>query len=184
MAKILVIVDMQRDFIDGALANPAAKEIVPKICEYAKRFDGDLIVCTKDVHDRDTYLQSHEGKMLPVPHCLSDANGVDIDYSIFNAVFRESKPSATIVQKHTFSAGFSLLNAICKVIDETESQDNIHIELCGTCTDICVVSNALMLRERLPEADIICLKDLCAGVTKEKHEAALEVMRSCHIEVV
>lgn len=177
MNKVLVVVDMQNDFIDGSLANPTAQTIVPKIVDYVSAFKG-LIVFTRDTHEED-YLKTREGKNLPVPHCIALTDGWDINQEIYKAA--EHNPNAQIlkVNKPTFSAGTQLAVAI-----KTKCESPEEIQVCGTCTDICVVSNALALVGLFDKANIVTLADLCAGLTKEKHEAALEVMRSCQIKVV
>lgn len=175
--KVLVVVDMQNDFIDGSLANPMAQTIVHKVAKYVSTFKG-LIVFTRDTHDED-YLNTREGKHLPVPHCIALTDGWQINEKIYEAA--ENNPNAEIlrVNKSTFSAGSPLYAAI-----KTKCEFPDEIQICGTCTDICVVSNALSLVGSFVKANIVVLADLCAGLTKEKHEAALEVMRSCQIEVI
>lgn len=175
--KVLVVVDMQNDFIDGSLANPLAQSIVHKVANYVATFNG-LIVFTRDTHDED-YLSTREGKNLPIPHCIALTDGWDINQEIYKAA--EHNPNVQIlkVNKPTFSAGTQLAVAI-----KTKCESPEEIQVCGTCTDICVVSNTLALVGMFDKATIIALADLCAGLTKEKHEAALEVMRSCQIKVI
>jgi nicotinamidase-related amidase len=175
--KVLVVVDMQNDFIDGALANPLAQKIVDKVAKYISKFEG-LIVFTRDTHQKD-YLETREGKHLPVPHCIAMTNGWQINSKIFKAAEDNKKARVIVVNKSTFSAGTSLYVGIKTVFEYPN-----EIEVCGTCTDICVVSNALSLIGSFKEARISVLEKLCAGLTKEKHKAAIEVMRSCQIEVV
>ncbi len=175
--KVLVVVDMQNDFIDGALANPAAQAIVDKVADYVSSFEG-LIVFTRDTHTED-YLNTREGKHLPIPHCIHPNKGWEINAKINKAAEENKKARTIYVNKHTFSAGTSLLVSIRAICEEPTD-----IEFCGTCTDICVVSNALAAVGLFKKANIIVHKDLCAGLTPEKHEAALEVMRSCQIEVI
>ncbi len=176
--KVLVVVDMQNDFIDGSLKNVAAQAIVPKIADYVSSFKG-LIVFTRDTH-RENYLETREGKHLPIPHCIAQTEGWQINKEIIAAARRNEKARVMIVDKPTFSAGADLSRAIKIVCGEYVKS----IEFCGTCTDICVISNALSMVREFTASDIIVHKDLCAGLTEEKHNAALEVMRSCQIEVV
>lgn len=177
MDKVLVIVDMQNDFIDGALANPMAQAIVNDVANYVSTFDG-LIVFTRDTHEED-YLDTREGKNLPIPHCIAMTDGWSINKKIYEAAEKNTKAKILKVNKPTFSAGTQLYVAIKTVYEFPE-----EIQICGTCTDICVVSNALALVGMFDKANIVALADLCAGLTKEKHEAALEVMRSCQIKVI
>lgn len=177
MNKVLVVVDMQNDFIDGSLANPMAQAIVHKVANYVSTFEG-LIVFTRDTHD-EAYLNTREGENLPVPHCIAMTDGWNINQEIYEAAENNPKSKILKVNKPTFSAGTQLAVAI-----KTECEFPDEIQICGTCTDICVVSNALSLVGAFDRANIVALANLCAGLTKEKHEAALEVMRSCQIEVI
>lgn len=169
MNKLLVIVDMQNDFITGSLANKDAEAIVPKIVKFLKEWDWDVIV-TRDTH-QENYLETQEGKNLPIKHCIEYTDGWEINRDILMAM---PVSKSSIIDKPTFG---SLGWITC-------ANDYGEIYLCGTCTDICVVSNALIIKACAPEVKVKVLKDLCAGVTKEKHEAALEVMRSCQVEVI
>lgn len=171
MKKLLIIIDMQNDFIDGSLANPAAQAIVPGIVDLIKSWDGKIGV-TLDTHF-NSYLTTQEGKNLPIPHCISDTKGHKLNKEIADAM---GEKAVYFIYKPSF--GFTGWNdyALDKHFDE--------ITLVGTCTDICVVSNALMLKSCYPETKIRVIGSLCAGLTPEKHEAALEVMRSCQIEVI
>ena len=170
--KTLIVVDMQNDFIDGALANPAAAAIIPDMVEYIRNFGGDVI-CTRDTHYSD-YLLTQEGKKLPVPHCICDTEGWELNDAIFDAV-RHTNDFA-VVDKESFGDISTICHELYRDVDE--------IYLCGTCTDICVVSIALNLKAKYPETKIYCLGNLCAGVTPESHEAALTVMKMCQIEVI
>ena len=174
--KFLIVVDMQKDFIDGSLANPAAQEIVEPLAEYIKNFDGQIIF-TRDTHG-DDYLTTYEGKHLPVAHCIEGTDGWEIDKRL---VICARNHTYYILNKPTFGYAYELAKLI-KTLSQTVQ--NVSIEFVGTCTDICVVSNVLGLKEYFPEADIIVHKDLCAGLNKEKHDAALSVMESCQVEVV
>ena len=173
MLKLLIIVDMQNDFIDGSLANPDAQAIVKPICDYAKDFDGDIIF-TLDTHT-DDYLETYEGKYLPIKHCVRGTKGWAINKDIFDTVQDKETPYYTVEKPNFGYKDWEKFFERVSHIDE--------IIMVGTCTDICVISNALILKSVFPETKITVLKDLCSGLTKEKHEAALEVMRSCQIEV-
>ena len=176
MRKILVIIDMQRDFVDGSLGSPEAQAIVPNVVEKVKNWDGDVYF-TRDTHF-DNYMNTLEGKKLPVPHCIKDTKGWSIikelnDYACNRT---ELVPCKKIIDKYTF--GYSEWVMHFSACEEKE------FELCGLCTDICVVSVGLNLKAHLPEIKMYCIADLCAGLTTEKHAAALEVMKSCQIEVI
>lgn len=174
--KFLIVIDMQNDFIDGALANPAAQAIVDKIANYITSWDGEIIF-TRDTHYSD-YLDTYEGKKLPIPHCIIGTNGWRINEKILDAAC-EVKEYIDYVDKPTFG----YVKGLKEHIDSYDGYVT-SIEVVGTCTDICVISNVLGLKEAYPQADIIVHKDMCAGSTKEKHEAAIEVMRSCQVQIV
>jgi len=173
MRKILVVVDMQNDFIDGSLGTAEAIAIVPKVVEKIKEYDPWNIYLTRDTH-YENYLETQEGRHLPVEHCVKDTYGWQL-----RAEVAEAAEGATIIDKPTFGS----VELASKLMVE-RAQEALEIEVVGLCTDICVVSNALMLKAALPEAPITVDAACCAGVTPEKHAAALETMRSCQIEVV
>lgn len=171
MKKILIIIDMQNDFITGSLANQDAQKIVKPICKYVEKFDGDYIYLTRDTHGTD-YLKTPEGKKLPIEHCIKNTEGWEIDSSIQKAI---STKRHSIINKPTFGSLEWLKRKDLK---------RAEILICGTCTDICVVSNAVIIKAAYPQANVKVLGNLCAGLTKEKHNAALETMKSCQIEVI
>ena len=173
MKKLLIVVDMQNDFIDGSLGTKEAQAIVPKVIDKIKNWEGEIIV-TQDTH-YDNYLETREGKYLPVKHCIKGTIGHKVNEDIFDALLKHNRNFAYL-NKITF--GSTALPEIIK------GQNFKHIELIGLCTDICVVSNAMLLKAHYPEINIAVDASCCAGVTPEKHQAALEVMRSCQIEVV
>ena len=173
MKNILVVVDMQRDFVDGALGTKEAVSIVPNVCEYIKSFEGDIFV-TLDTH-YDDYMNTSEGKNLPVPHCIKGTDGHKLDENVLNALL--NKPFE-YVEKITF--GSVELPEIIK----TKCGNDFTITLLGLCTDICVISNALILKANFPEKEISVVENCCAGVTPEKHNCAIETMKSCQIKVI
>jgi len=173
MKKILVIIDMQNDFIDGTLGSAQAIEIVPKTVEKIKAHEGDIFL-TLDTH-YENYMETSEGAKLPVPHCIKGTNGHEINPVIKDAL---SDKIYTTVEKNTFGS-----IALPRIIEEDYNTEEISFELCGLCTDICVVSNALLLKAYFPEVPISVDASCCAGVTPEKHKAALETMRSCQIDI-
>ena len=172
--KTLIVVDMQKDFIDGSLGTKEAVAIVPnvkkKISEYVA--NGDKIVYTRDTHGED-YLETNEGKHLPVKHCIKDTDG----WQIYDGLYVDG---CSIIDKGAF--GFPFWSQIPTTsVDLPNSEE---IEVIGLCTDICVVSNALILKAQFPEHKITVDSSCCAGVTPESHEAALTTMKMCQIEVI
>ena len=173
--KALIVVDMQNDFIDGALGTPEAEVIVgavrKKIREYAQE-PSARIVFTRDTHQAD-YLETQEGRKLPVPHCLEGSEG----WQVRSGLVPDGGPvraGVKFIDKPSFGyTGWA-----------DEELDGFDIEIVGLCTDICVVSNALLLKAAYPEAEISVDAACCAGVTPEKHEAALDTMESCQVDVV
>lgn len=173
MRKILAVIDMQNDFIDGALGTPEAQTIVERVKEKIRSYEPGDIYATRDTHEAD-YLQTSEGIHLPVEHCIRGTKGWEIREDI-----AAEMPKAVIVDKPTF--GSVKLAGLLKELNEKEE---IEVELVGLCTDICVVSNALLLKAGMPEVKIAVDASCCAGVTPESHEAALTTMRMCQIEVL
>ena len=174
---LLIVIDMQNDFVTGALGTAEAQAIVPHV--NAKIAAADAVVYTLDTHGED-YLATQEGKRLPVPHCIRDTPG----WALEPDIAKECAQGMISFAKPTFGSA-ALCEYVRALAEEKGAADGkgFCVELCGVCTDICVVSNALLLKAALPEADFIVNGALCAGVTPQKHEAALETMRSCQIEV-
>lgn len=172
MRKILVVVDMQNDFIDGSLGTSEAVSIVPNVINKIKEYDVKDIFATRDTHQRE-YMSTQEGKYLPVEHCIEGTDGWQI-----RAEIADQLKGATVVDKPTFGSV-----KLAEMIKEISEKEDIEIELVGLCTDICVVSNALMLKAYMPEVKVSVDASCCAGVTQEKHLAALETMRSCQIQI-
>ena len=172
MRRILIVVDMQKDFVNGALGTKEAVAIVPAVVDKIRQYEKENIFVTRDTHQKD-YLTTQEGQKLPVEHCIEGTPGWELDPTVAEAV-----QGAAIVNKPTFGS-----TELMNIIREISEKDEISIELIGLCTDICVVSNALLLKAAVPEVEISVDASCCAGVTPEKHEAALETMRSCQIQV-
>ncbi len=170
--NVLIAVDLQNDFIDGALGTAEAVSMLPNAVEKIKNFDG-LVLATRDTHDAG-YLNSQEGKNLPVPHCIKDTEGWEISPEV-NKLLKEEP-----IDKPTF--GSIELGLRLKEIDQREGIDSIT--LIGLCTDICVISNAMIAKAFLPEVPIKVDASCCAGVTQESHLRALEAMKICQIEVI
>ena len=175
--KILIVVDMQNDFLEGSLRNEEGIKIIPKVVEKIKQYknNNDLVIATRDTHDI-SYLQTEEGKNLPVIHCVKKTPGWEI-----NSEVKDVLTSSLVFDKPTFG---SLELALWLKSNYENIQEQLEIELVGVCTDICVVSNAILIKAYLPEAQIICNASCCAGVSVESHNAALLTMKSCQIKVI
>lgn len=173
MKKVLIVVDMQKDFIGGSLGTEEAKAIVPNVREKIEEYrnNGDVVLFTRDTH-YENYLETQEGRNLPVEHCIKGTSGWEIENTLV-------KENDIIVDKRTF--GYDGWKEIFRKyhLDDVDS-----IELIGLCTDICVVSNALILKAMYPETKMIVDSNCCAGVTLESHNAALATMKMCQISVV
>ena len=172
MKNILIVVDMQNDFIDGTLGTKEAVAIVPKVEEKIRKFDGEVFF-TRDTHEA-CYLETQEGQNLPVLHCIRDTEGWQIRQEL--DVLRKTEP----VDKETF--GSRELAGKLAALNETERIEKIT--LVGLCTDICVISNALLIKAYLPEVPISVDAACCAGVTPESHENALKAMEMCQIKII
>ena len=174
--KFLIVVDMQNDFIDGSLGTQEAQAIVPAAVRRIRacREAGYTVIATLDTHE-ENYLTTSEGKKLPVRHCIRGTDGWRL-----NPQVRDALGDSLLLEKPTF--GSVRLPGI--VAELAEGADRLTIELIGLCTDICVVSNALLLKASFPEAAMAVNAACCAGVTPEKHQAALETMRSCQIDII
>ena len=173
MKKFLIVIDMQKDFIDGALGTKEAVSIVDNVVNKIRNFDGEIIV-TYDTHSED-YMQTNEGKNLPVPHCIRGTDGWQLDSKIISAL---ENINYTSIEKPTFGSV-----ELPQIIKSKAGNEDFEIELVGLCTDICVVSNALLLKANFPEIKISVDPDCCAGVTPETHTAALTTMKMCQINM-
>lgn len=170
--NVLVVVDMQNDFIDGALGTKEAVAIVPRVVEKIKSFDG-VVLATRDTHGKD-YLSTQEGKNLPVEHCIKGSEGWKIREEI-EALLKEEP-----IDKPTF--GSTALGEKLVRINQNEKID--AITLIGLCTDICVISNAMIAKAFLPEVPVLVDASCCAGVSVESHTQALEAMKMCQIQII
>ena len=175
MKKVLVVVDMQQDFIDGTLGTKEAKSIVDKVNRKINSFDG-VIYCTQDTHGSQ-YMQTMEGKNLPVLHCLRDSAGWMLEESVLAAA---KDAHAVLFEKNTFGS-----LELCRELAKLDRKDGIQeIELVGICTDICVITNAILLKTFLPEVLITVDANCCAGVTPQSHTNALDAMKMCQIRIL
>lgn len=172
MRKLLIVIDMQNDFIDGALGTPEAVAIVENVKAKIRSYPAADILATKDTHETH-YLQTQEGKNLPVEHCIKGSKGWEIREDI-----AELLDGVKIYEKPTFGSVAMALD-----VAEISQDEEIEVEMVGLCTDICVVSNALLLKAMMPEVKISVDPSCCAGVTPESHEAALETMKMCQVGV-
>lgn len=172
MQDILLVIDMQNDFIDGALGSTAAQAIVPYVVERVKQFEGTVLF-TRDTH-RKNYLETQEGRNLPVEHCLRDTNGWQIHPEL--EALRKTDP----IDKVTFGAA-----SLPAVLSDLDDRDRISsITLLGLDTDICVISNALLIKAFFPEIPIQVDAQGCAGVTPISHKTALDAMKACQITIL
>ena len=164
---------MQNDFVDGALGSREAVAIVPNVLREIAKYDKADIIATRDTHSAD-YMNTREGKYLPVLHCIKDSFGWELNSEIAAAL-----EGCKIIDKPTFGST-ELCNLICGIA----KSENIEVTLIGLCTDICVVSNAMLIKAALPEINVKVVADACAGVTPESHSAALTTMKMCQIDII
>ena len=172
MQNVLIVVDMQNDFIDGALGTKEAVAIVPNVLEKVKNFDGTILF-TRDTHE-ENYMETQEGKNLPVPHCIKGTQGWQIRQEL------EELRTTEAIDKVTF--GSSELPEKLLALHEENAIESITFV--GLCTDICVISNVMITKAFLPEVEIMVDASCCAGVTPQTHENALEAMKMCQVKVV
>lgn len=174
MKKFLIVVDMQNDFVDGALGTKEAQAIVDNVKNKIEKFDGEIIA-TFDTHF-ENYSETQEGKNLPVVHCVKGTKGWQLNEKVASAL---NKKGFTTVEKLTFGSV-----DLPQIIKEKAKEEDFTIELIGLCTDICVVSNALLLKASFCEKEITVDSTCCAGVTPSTHQAALTTMKMCQITVI
>ncbi|RGV92642.1 cysteine hydrolase [Ruminococcus sp. AF14-10] len=167
--NVLIVVDMQNDFIDGALGTKEAEAIVPRVVDKIHNFDG-LVLATRDTHEAD-YLQTQEGVNLPVEHCIRGTKGWELRPEIQELITTE------VIDKPTFGS-----RELAELLVKRE-QAIERITLVGLCTDICVISNAMVLKAFMPEIPVYVDASCCAGVTPESHARALEAMKVCQIQI-
>jgi len=172
MRKLLIVIDMQKDFVDGSLGTAEAVAIVPAVKAKVESYPTEDVIYTLDTHGED-YLETQEGRHLPVVHCVRGTPGWELTEAL-----KAPLASARCYEKPTFGS-----LALAHDLAALSYEEDIALELVGLCTDICVVSNALLLKAAMPEVPIAVDAACCAGVTPEKHAAALETLRSCQIEV-
>lgn len=179
MKKITIVIDMQNDFLTGSLANPDAVSIIPSVLDQIK--NSDYVIYTRDTHD-ENYLETQEGKNLPVPHCVENTHGWQIVDELDPHNITDIK-MWHIVNKPTFGDVNIWMDMYFADLVNWNG-DGVEVTFCGTCTDICVVSNALIVKSLYPELVVNVKADACSGLTTEKHKAALDVMNSCQINII
>lgn len=170
----LIVIDMQHDFVSGALGTPEAQAIVADAAAYARDFEG-TVVFTKDTHE-EGYLETQEGRNLPVVHCVRDTPGWELVPELEEV---RAERGALVFEKPTFGS----VQLVWWLAEENDAEPIDSIELIGLCTDICVVSNALLIKAHFPEIPVRVNSALCSGVTPASHDAALTTMKSCQVEV-
>ncbi len=173
MRKLLLVIDMQTDFVDGALGSAEAVAIIPNVLREIAKYDKKDIIATRDTHP-DDYMQTREGRYLPVLHCIKGTSGWELHPEIAPAL-----EGCRIIDKPTFGS-----TELCDLVCDIAEEEAIEVTLIGLCTDICVVSNAMLIKAALPEIDIKVVSDACAGVTPDTHSAALTTMKMCQIDII
>lgn len=173
MRKILLVIDMQNDFIDGALGTKEAQDIVDRAAEVIAKYPEGDVFATRDTHSPD-YLNTQEGKNLPVVHCVKGTPGWELNPKIAAAL-----GSARILDKPSFGSV-----ELARLMARMAGEEALEITLIGLCTDICVVSNALLVKAFLPETTVSVIAGCCAGVTPESHTAALKTMSMCQVKII
>ena len=189
--KILVVIDMQNDFITGVLGTPEAQAIVPKVVDKIKAKNYDLLIATQDTHFDDDYEEYREGRYLPVKHCVPNTWGYEIVNDIFEILWGVN-PLRIIMDKFNFALEGNLWEGIVNVLNDflymyvplSYQGEDLEFEFCGVATNICVVSNAFAIRQAFPEAEITIDASCCAGTTPEAHKAALMTMKSCQMNII
>ena len=172
MRKILIVVDMQNDFIDGTLGTPEAVAIVDNVKRKIEGFDGEVLF-TRDTHF-ENYLDTQEGKSLPVMHCIKGTQGWQIRSEL------DALRKTDAIDKLTFCS-----STLFELLEDENARERIdEITLVGLCTDICVISNAIGIKAFLPEVKVVVDSSCCAGVTVESHNNALDAMKMCQIEII
>lgn len=184
-SKILVVVDMQKDFITGPLGNAECVHVVDKVENLIEKGNYDEIFVTYDTHSGN-YIRTNEGKNLPVEHCIKGTDGHKLDDRIDGAIKALSRHDVPIhiFYKPTFGSLNMALHFRNGFLSKIENKPDTQIDFCGVCTGICVISNVLLVKSAIPEANIRVIAEACACVTPESHKTALEAMKMCHIEIV
>ena len=181
--KVLAVIDMQNDFITGSLGNEACKNVVPEVVKVVSAGDYDAVFLTRDTHD-DNYLQTQEGRKLPVIHTQRDTEGWQIQEDVWKAVtdnYRDEQ--IQVIDKGTFGSE-KLALKLKELGLEKEGDGTLQIDFVGVCTDICVINNVFLVKAAVPEATVCVIAGACAGVTPASHQTALDAMENCQIDIV
>lgn len=173
MKKALVVIDMQNDFITGALGNEECREVVPKVVKRVQKAVDDKmdLIFTQDTH-QENYLSTQEGRKLPVPHCIKNTDG----WKLIPELEETARQKGKIFTKETFGS-----KSMAEYIKEYGYDE---VELVGVCTDICVISNAMTIKSFAPELEIVVNESCCAGVSVQSHQIAIEAMKACQIRII
>ena len=182
MKKLLVVVDIQNDFVDGALGSKEAVAIIPNAVNKIKNWDGE-IVCTADTHP-DNYLETNEGKHLPVPHCIENTDGWNLygEVKKWHDYGKSNNLPMTDICKPTFGS-LGLISALNDIMDEVRDETKIEIEFAGVVSNICVISNAIIAKSTMPEANIWVNRSICASNDNEMEQKAFDILENLHIKV-
>lgn len=172
MQDLLFVVDMQNDFIDGSLGTKEAEAIVPRVREIIDSYPPDKVYFTRDTHQKD-YLETQEGRILPVLHCIEGSEGWQIEESL------EKRRQTATIDKSAFGS----IELARLLVELNEEEEISSLRFVGLCTDICVISNSLIAKAVLPEAEVIVDASACAGVTPDQHQTALDAMKACQITI-
>lgn len=177
MRKTLIVIDMQNDFIDGVLGSDASAAIIPKVKEKIKKYisNGDEVIFTRDTHDNDDYLSTNEGIHLPIPHCNAGSYGWEVHKDL-------DIPECEHVNKFTF--GYPDWELTVNDRGGWSERNFYEVEIVGLYLDICVLANAILIKTYFPDVEVTVDASCCAGTTPEAYDAALTIMKSCHINVV
>ena len=181
--KVLAVIDMQNDFITGSLGNEACRDVVPEVVKVIAAGDYDEVFLTRDTHD-DNYLQTQEGRKLPVIHTQRDTEGWQIQEDVWKAVtdnYRDEQ--IQVIDKGTFGSE-KLALKLKELGLEKEGDGTLQIDFVGVCTDICVINNVFLVKAAVPEATVCVIAGACAGVTPASHQTALDAMENCQIDIV
>lgn len=179
MKKILVVVDMQNDFTSGVLGNPECEATVTNVVDVINNNKFDEVYLTRDTHQED-YLETQEGKNLPVVHCIEFSEGWQIRPEVIDAINHKYGSNVHFIDKPSFGSIY-LANLLRE--EYFTEQENVEITLIGVCTGICVISNAMLIKAALPEAKVKVIEKACACVTPESHKNAIEAMKMCQISI-
>lgn len=174
MSKLLVVVDMQNDFIDGSLGSEEALNIVENVCEKIRTFDGDIAI-TMDTHD-SSYENTLEGKNLPVRHCMKETYGWKLNHKVKKAIEDTNRDCPVFLKFDSFGS-YELASFL-------RDSNYESVEFIGLCTDICVISNAMLAKTFVNNTPVYVDSSCCAGVTPQSHKNALDAMKMCHINIL